>query len=200
MPTYLHLSPNTLLIVRCTNYFHNGAPSTLIAAGGSDGTIILWDLIAETGLFRLLGHSGGITDLSFISPENDHGHFFNGLISSSLDGLVKVWDLEGQCCTQTITSHRGDVTCSATSDLSKSSKDTANLKNRHRLATGCNDGQVRIWSVSASKRKDMEETKELITESSQESKVCCNHLFISHCLFSCFFKLFNFNVPSFQSF
>jgi len=147
-----------------------GGVAGRLVSGGSDGTIILWDLIAETGLFRLLGHSGGITDLSFISPENDHGHLFNGLISSSLDGLVKVWDLEGQCCTQTITSHRGDVTCSATSDLSKSSKDTANLKNRHRLATGCNDGQVRIWSVSASKRKDMEETKELITESSQESK------------------------------
>lgn len=75
-----------------------------LASGGSDGTVILWDVMAETGLFRLLGHRGGITQIMFL-----HLTGFDGLVTSSLDGLVKIWDLKGQCCTQTIANHRGEV-------------------------------------------------------------------------------------------
>ena len=28
---------------------------------------VLWDIVAETGIFRLLGHTSGVTDIHFVS-------------------------------------------------------------------------------------------------------------------------------------
>jgi U3 small nucleolar RNA-associated protein 12 len=117
---------------------------TRLASGGTDGSVVLWDVVAETGLFRLLGHRGAITDISFVSLEA-----LNCLITTSLDGLVKVWDLNGQCCTQTIASHRGEVWASACSRLYESDGEK---EARYRLITGSTDGQVRVWSVKQSRR------------------------------------------------
>lgn len=33
-----------------------------------DGAVILWDVVAETGLFRLLGHRVPVTGVSFFRP------------------------------------------------------------------------------------------------------------------------------------
>lgn len=81
-----------------------------LASGGSDGSVVLWDVVAETGIFRLLGHRGGITDIVFVTIGDKQ---LDALVTSSLDGLVKVWDLGAQCCTQTIASHRGEVLTAA---------------------------------------------------------------------------------------
>jgi U3 small nucleolar RNA-associated protein 12 len=66
-------------------------------------------LFLETGLFRLLGHSAPISDISFVPTSSDL-QSLNGLVTSSFDGLVKVWDLDAQCCVQTIANH-GDKLC-----------------------------------------------------------------------------------------
>jgi WD40 repeat protein len=102
-----------------------------LASGSSDGIIILWDILAETCLFRFLGHRGSITDLSFLSlvPYADQTitrSAFDELISSSLDSLVKVWDLDEQCYIQTLANHAGDVSCSS---VVKASSDINNHKN-----------------------------------------------------------------------
>jgi U3 small nucleolar RNA-associated protein 12 len=120
-----------------------------LASGGSDGSVVLWDIVAETGLFRLLGHRGGITDIMFIQLEN-----FDGLITTSLDGLVKVWDLDGQCCTQTVANHRGEVWGAACARVG-----VADEKDRWRLITGSTDGQVRVWAVQPPKRNVPVETE-----------------------------------------
>lgn len=117
---------------------------TRLASGGSDGSVVVWDIVAETGLFRLLGHRGAITDVIFFRVEH-----FDGLITSSLDGLVKIWDLDGQCCTQTIASHRGEVLGSA---CMKVFSGDAEDEDRWRMVTGSTDGQVRVWSVQPPKR------------------------------------------------
>lgn len=41
-------------------YNRNGSQ---LASGSQDTDIILWDVIAETGLFRLRAHSAEVTDL-----------------------------------------------------------------------------------------------------------------------------------------
>jgi U3 small nucleolar RNA-associated protein 12 len=137
---------------------------TRLASGSSDGSVVLWDIIAETGLFRLLGHRGGITDIQFVhlpaSTTASAGEDY--LITSSLDGLVKVWDLKGQCCTQTIPNHKGEVwgaACQTIPSMSTSQRQTKDggngeepEKDRVRLLTGSNDGQVRVWSVQTPKR------------------------------------------------
>ncbi len=157
-------------------------PSRLLASGSSDGRIILWDVIAETGLFRLIGHKGPITDLNFVhlqkdgmssTKKNDQAVVTTGttsvgsdvdmgnmvLISSSLDGLVKIWDMASQCCIQTIANHNGQVTCSNALSLFEAQTQTSDKKDnlakmtcRSRLLSGCIDGKVRVWSVHSSKR------------------------------------------------
>ena len=87
----------------------SGGGGDRLASGGSDGAVVVWDVVSETGLFRLVGHRGAVTDLSFVALGNATTtratERLDLLVSSSLDGLVKIWDLHAQCCTQTIASH-----------------------------------------------------------------------------------------------
>lgn len=157
--------------VRCVVFDRSGsalggAAATRLASGGSDGAVVVWDIVAETGLFRLLGHRGAVTDISFIRPglggdvqatASNLASTFDGLVTSSAEGLVKVWDLDGQCCVQTIANHRGEVSCSAAVRLGGSlsvteGNDASSDEGRWRLVTGCADGAVRVWSVTKPKR------------------------------------------------
>lgn len=103
--------------------------STRLASAANDGAIVIWDVVAESGLYRLRGHRGPVTQIVFTATGRH-------LISTSLDQLVKVWDLEAQVCIQTIATHRGEVTCAAALGSSSS-----------RLITGASDGHVRVWNV-----------------------------------------------------
>jgi WD40 repeat protein len=145
---------------------HSGSPirsisfdsgnSTRLASGSSDGAVVLWDVVEECGLFRLLGHRGAITEIHFASLERGS---FDCLITSSLDGLVKVWDLKGQCCVQTIASHRGKVwasTCMVASSGSAFPSEDGDISSfeseRARLVTGDDDGYAKVWSITAPRR------------------------------------------------
>ena len=88
----------------------------LLASGGSDCDIVVWDLTAETGLFRLRGHRDAITQLRFIGGGGLVGGAVGGsgdeelkLLSGSKDTLLKVWDLEQQRCIETVVGHRAEV-------------------------------------------------------------------------------------------
>jgi U3 small nucleolar RNA-associated protein 12 len=88
----------------------------VLATGGRNGDVVLWDVTAERGMYRLRGHRDAVTDVAFVSRsahaatvENDVAGVAStarALISSSRDGLVKVWDLETQHCVQTLLGHR----------------------------------------------------------------------------------------------
>lgn len=127
-----------------------------LASGSSDGSVVLWDIVAETGIFRLLGHTSGVTDIHFVSL---HDGEIDVLITTSLDGYIKVWDLKGQCCIQTIPSHRGEVWAAACFTIPNilPVQDTSDAVNKNgderiRLITGSTDGQARVWSIEPSKR------------------------------------------------
>ena len=57
-----------------------------VASGGSDNTIILWNPEKQNIVGELKGHSSTITSLSF-TRNGDR------LISCSIDGMIKIWDL-----------------------------------------------------------------------------------------------------------
>ncbi|CAB9526324.1 WD repeat domain 3 [Seminavis robusta] len=136
----------------------NTQESLWLASGGSDGTVIVWDLIAESGLFRLLGHHGAITQLHFFVLTGKEQP--QVLLTSSLDGLVKVWDLQAQCCVQTIANMRGQIWASALlSTTTTSQEEETDGARRHRLLAGSVDGQVRVWNLQAPANNNSSEEK-----------------------------------------
>lgn len=90
------------------------ASGTLLASGSADTDIVVWDAVAESGLYRLRGHRDGVTDVVFLGGGGGGvpggcSRLRNGLASCSKDTLVKLWDLDTQSCVQTVVGHRGEV-------------------------------------------------------------------------------------------
>ena len=69
--------------VTSTAYSNDGI---LVASGDRFGSIIAWDPLAGTEFSTLRGHSGMITSIHW-SPNGD------SLLSSSLDGSIRVWNM-----------------------------------------------------------------------------------------------------------
>jgi U3 small nucleolar RNA-associated protein 12 len=129
-----------------------------LASGSKDTDIIVWDLIAEVGLYKLRGHKDQITSIHFLrtrsgeSPANENANgeesSENGtaenedgaefLLSTSKDSLIKVWDLRSQHCVEThIAQSNGECW-------------SLGLSPDH---SGCitagNDGEVKVWSIDS---------------------------------------------------
>jgi U3 small nucleolar RNA-associated protein 12 len=75
------------------------ASGTLLASGGRDTEVVVWDIVQEAGLMRLKGHKDAVTDVRFLERSRR-------LLSSSKDTLVKLWDLDTQHCIHTFVGHR----------------------------------------------------------------------------------------------
>ncbi|KAF2403874.1 WD40 repeat-like protein [Trichodelitschia bisporula] len=80
-----------------------------LASGAKDTDIIVWDLVAEVGLFKLRGHKDQIVGLHWIVPkteamEGGSAHNTDSeafILSASKDALLKVWDVTSQHCIDT---------------------------------------------------------------------------------------------------
>ncbi|CAG7719401.1 unnamed protein product [Allacma fusca] len=68
---------------------------TVLASGGKDTRVILWDCVSETGIAKLKGHKGPVTQLRFWNESKY-------LLSSSIDATVHVWDTRTNECIHTI--------------------------------------------------------------------------------------------------
>lgn len=77
---------------------------TTLISGGNDTHIIVWDLISEEGLVKLSGHKNLITGLLYLGDNEDDAF----LVSTSKDGLIKVWDLKIKQCVETHMAHSGE--------------------------------------------------------------------------------------------
>jgi len=63
--------------------------SMQIASGSKDTRIIVWDGLSETGVMKLAGHKGMVTQIRFWKD-------FNYLVSCSTDATIRIWDLVTQ--------------------------------------------------------------------------------------------------------
>lgn len=129
-----------------------------LISGSKDTDIMIWDLVAETGLFKLRGHKDQVTALHLLQPserqkQSDDGKSisdeFSGdnagyhteihpgfLLSTSKDALIKIWDLGSQHCIEThVAQTNGECWAMGISAD----------------ASGCitagNDGELKAWSI-----------------------------------------------------
>ncbi|XP_037544273.1 transducin beta-like protein 3 [Nematolebias whitei] len=79
--------------------------STLLATGGCDGTIKLWDVLKQYCTHNLKG-SSGVVHLVQFHPDTSRLQLF----SSSLDCGIRVWDLRSSVCVCILQSHYSAVT------------------------------------------------------------------------------------------
>lgn len=135
----------------------------LIASGSNDCSIVIWDLISETGICRLKGHRDMVTSLLFIDE-------YNMLISGSKDTLLKAWSIDGQYCVDTYIGHRNEIwsmTLFTQPGFKEDDKDT-NLT-KYSVLTGSSDQSLRLFSIY----KDLRSFK---TEDDETEKIEAQHL------------------------
>lgn len=126
-----------------------------LASGAKDTDIIVWDLVAEVGLFKLRGHKDQITGLQYLHAENQDvttngelvDHLPNGdlnrdalhdgyLLSTSKDALIKVWDTQSQHCIETHVALTNGECWSMDISADQSG-----------VITAGNDGELKVWSI-----------------------------------------------------
>ncbi|PXF46279.1 WD repeat-containing protein 3 [Gracilariopsis chorda] len=78
-------------------------PSSLVS-GSNDGDIIMWNITEGKGVFRFPAHNDALTRVLYFKRESS-----SFIVSSSKDGIIKVYDVETQHCVQTIVGHRAEV-------------------------------------------------------------------------------------------
>ena len=147
-----------------------------LASGAKDTDIIIWDLVAEVGLFKLRGHKDQITALQFLQPSNIEDNADNGqakengsshdeiadsqdhagfLLSTSKDALIKIWDIQSQHCIEThVAQTNGE--CWAMGVSSDSSG----------CITAGNEGELKVWSIDM---RGLREAARQITEGSEHT-------------------------------
>lgn len=104
---------------------------TQLASGGQDTNIVIWDLVSEQGIMRLKGHRGPITGIVY------NGDGSSRLISTSKDGIIKLWDLETRFAIDSHVAHKGE--CWALASRGDS------------LVTAANIPELRLWEVTGDK-------------------------------------------------
>lgn len=105
------------------------ATGGLLASGARDNDIVVWDLISESGLYRLCGHGNAVTGLAFTAQGK-------ALVSASKDGLLKVWDLATRHCVETCVQHTGEICCLVV------------FPDRNRLCTMGVDNKLYLFALS----------------------------------------------------
>lgn len=112
-----------------------------IASGSKDTDLAIWDILSESGLFRLKGHKQAITKCAFMREHS------NILVSSSTDCLVKFWDLTTQHCFRTLFGHKSEVWSFAL------------VRNDRRLITGSTD--LKVFKISFRNEPDTDDVLEI---------------------------------------
>ncbi|KAK2496104.1 hypothetical protein MC885_014128 [Smutsia gigantea] len=79
--------------------------STLLATGGCDGAVRVWDIVRHYGTHHFRG-SPGVVHLVAFHPDPARLLLF----SSSIDATIRVWSLQDRSCLAVLTAHYSAVT------------------------------------------------------------------------------------------
>ncbi|KAL4512906.1 hypothetical protein ABPG72_017591 [Tetrahymena utriculariae] len=82
---------------------------TQLITGSGDTSIIVWDILGEQPLYKLAGHKNAITDLFYYKYQENEFTTHEFILSTSKDGLFKLWDMSISSSVQTISSLSNEV-------------------------------------------------------------------------------------------
>ena len=117
----------------------------ILASGGADSTVHLWDISTRTNLQTFRNHEASVNSVAF-SPD---GHI---LASGCEDNTVHLWDISTGTNLQTFRNHEASVNSVAFSP------------DGHILASGCEDNTIYLWGVSTVHQWNMDmPTKKILT-------------------------------------
>lgn len=100
----------------------------MVASGGYDKTVRLWDVATGTLLRTLRGHSGSVARVTLSARGNL-------AVSASKDSTIRFWDLASGICIKTLSSHLGEVT---SVEMNRSGS---------LLLSGSKDNSNRLWDL-----------------------------------------------------
>ena len=117
----------------CRNSANRSLYSTrnILASGGGDGALKIWDVSTGQCLKTLTGHKQRVRSVTF-SPDG------NKLASGSGDHTIRLWDYEQGQCTKTLHGHSSRLGAIAFSP-------DGNI-----LASGGEDRAIKLWDVNSS--------------------------------------------------
>ncbi len=107
----------------------------IIASGGSDGTIHLWDVTEGREIKEIIGHTGITVWAVSFSPDGQT------IASCGSDGTIRLWDATTAKEIQKMGGHTTWVSSVAFSPDGGT------------IASGSWDGSIRLWDVSSGKEK-----------------------------------------------
>ncbi|KIX08377.1 uncharacterized protein Z518_03033 [Rhinocladiella mackenziei CBS 650.93] len=85
------------------------ARGSLLASGGPENVVRLWDVKSGKGITKLVGHTDNVRDI-LISDDGDT------LLTASSDQTIKVWSIAAGRCVHTLTMHNDSVWCMYSND------------------------------------------------------------------------------------
>ncbi|CED82934.1 WD40-repeat-containing subunit of the 18S rRNA processing complex [Phaffia rhodozyma] len=126
-----------------------------LASGGTEGEIVIWDVEDERGIVRLHSHRSPISSLTFL-PHPTVSNHPGYLISTSLDTLLKLWDLQTSHCIQTVVAHRAGVSAASVrfippgedAVIGEDGEEEGKLFGQWEVATGSQEGEVKGWVIN----------------------------------------------------
>ena len=85
------------------------ANGPVVASGGPEGVVRLWDIKSGKNITKFVGHTDNVRDL-LISEDGDT------ILSASSDQTIKAWSLTAGRCLHTLTMHTDSVWCMYSDD------------------------------------------------------------------------------------
>lgn len=150
--------------LRCCSFSPSGA---LLATGGDDETLVLWD-VATRSLMRSLGGHGALVTACSFSPDGAL------LASASSAGDLRLWDARyghGSCLLTRSEAHDLGATGCHFSPQFEASLAQGTLESSYLLASCGNDDLVRVWQVRMAHRCSL--WSQWVFEGHSGNVMCC---------------------------
>lgn len=136
-------NPRTGRLLRTLNQVHSqksvrtlavSPDNSILASGGDDKNVILWDLKTGRRILTIPGHRGAVNSIAFSSDGQT-------LVSGSDDKTIRLWNRRTGRRLLTLTGHTGPVNAIALS------------RDGQTLASGSDDKTVRLWNLNTGEVK-----------------------------------------------